>query len=351
MIDHHAMRLNIVAQLPRFRGLIAEETGHITGFTGQNLVRWEPPFRHREVIARLPRHPKQWCHASRLVSRLMRLEVYRMVRTPRGTDVCTSAFGILRRQAGQDRFEVVFRDYQGRRPISLCVDHLGHVYFGEYFDNPARRNVHIFRSDDDGRTWRPCFTFGPDTIRHVHGLEFDPYRERIWVLTGDYEDEARIALASPGLRDMHIVCQGSQQTRACCGVCRPDGFIYATDTPLEQNQIYQLEPDTGKRRAVGQVQQSVFSMATACEGLFLATAIEPSPIHKTPRVHIWFSGDGQQWQEVLAIERDGWDLRLFQYPTAFIAHGPPNCPYVFLSFCGVKAYDGHCLVGRIEGNA
>ena len=126
---------------------------------------------------------------------------------------------------------------------------------------------------------------------------------------------------------------------------------YATDTPLEQNQIYQLKPDTGERRAVGQVQQSVFSMATACEGLFLATAIEPSPIHKTPRVHIWFSGNGQQWQEVLAIERDGWDLRLFQYPTAFIAHGPPSCPYVFLSFRGVKAYDGHCLVGRIEGNA
>jgi hypothetical protein len=342
-----APRLKIVARIPHFKGMIADASGEVVGFRGRRMLRFRPPFDTPEVVARLPGGWKQSLGAIRLAARLLRLEIYRLVRTPSGTDIATSALGILRRDAGDSAFRGAFRDYRGSRPISLCTDGEGRIYFGEYFDNPDREEVRVFVSADDGQSWQTAYTFPPKSIRHVHGLEYDDANDRIWVMTGDYGDESQIGLASPGFKDYRIVAKGSQQTRACAGVPVGDDFLYATDTPLEQNHVVRLSAAAGKLTNVAQVQQSVFFMGEACSGYFLSTIVEPSPVHPTQSVHVWFSPDGDAWNEVYTAPRDGWRLRYFQYPAAFIAKSPGECPYVFLSFRAVRGLDDMCLVGRI----
>ncbi len=339
--------LKLVARIRRFRGLIADGTGTVVGFRGRRMMEFSPPYDQPQELGTLPDGWKERLACSRLCARLMRMEIYRMVRTPLGSDIATSRRGILRRGTGERTFSLMFDRFRGTRPLSLCCDGQGRVYFGEYFSNAPRDEVHIFCSEDDGLSWQRCYTFPPGTIRHVHGLEYDTHRERIWVLSGDYGDEAQIALASPQFSSYDIITQGGQSARACSGICLPQAFLYATDTPLEQNHVFRLDPESGQRRSVAEVQQSTFFMGQACGGMFLSTIVEPSEVHPTRSVHVWYSANGCSWREVHAAPRDRWHLKYFQYPAAFIAQGPAEAPNVFLSFRGTRAADGDCLVGRI----
>src|SRR5688572_25161770 len=143
-----APRLEIVARIPHFKGMIAGASGEVVGFRGRQMLRFRPPFDSGEEIALLPGGWKQSLGAVRLAARLLRLEIYRMVHTPSGTDIATSSLGILRRGASDRAFRVAFREYRGSRPISLCTDAEGRIYFGEYFDNPERDAVQVFVSAD-----------------------------------------------------------------------------------------------------------------------------------------------------------------------------------------------------------
>ena len=344
----HQPRLSIATVIPRFRGLLSTSDGSVVGFRRHHLLKFSPPFRTPQQLATLPLSGYRQIGRVRLIERLLRLEVYRMVRTPAGTEIASSREGILRREHGNKEFQVVYADARSRRPISLCVDREGRLYFGEYFNNADRDAVRVFMSEDDGCSWRECYRFPPKTIRHVHGLIYDEAQDRLWVMTGDYGDEAQIGLASPGFGSYQVVVQGSQQTRACDGVCGSSGLIYATDTPLEQNHVYWLDATTGQTTSVANVQNSVLFMGEACGGMFLSTIVEPSDMNTTQCVHVWYSSDGRQWGEVLTLPRDRWSMRYFQYPTASFANGPRACPYVFISMRGTRGSDGKCLVGTIE---
>jgi hypothetical protein len=342
------LRLEIIRRIPRLRGLISDAGGGVLGFRGPWLVRAEPPFDRVERLALLPSGWRRWAKRSRLISRMLRLDVHRMVQTSAGTLIATCAEGIVRRVVGAGEFSVAFRDYRGTRPISLCLDDEDRIYFGEYFGNEDREAVHVFMSEDDGKSWVRCYTFPARSIRHVHALEYDPCRQKIWVLTGDYGHEAQIGVATPGFAEYSVVVQGSQQTRGCSGVPTAAGLTYGTDTPLEQNHVYLLDVETGAVRMLADVQQSVLFMTEACGGLWLSTIVEPSEVLPTQSVHVWFARDDLHWTELYAAPRDRWSLHYFQFAAAVLARGPRECPYVFLSFRGVRGLDGNCLVGKVS---
>lgn len=344
MVNAMPGELSTVATIRGFRGLLSEVDGSVVGTLGRRLVRFSPPFQRPEPLALLPSRCWRTLGRSRLVHRLLRLEVYRLVRTPSGAEIATSREGILRRAPGSPRFEVAATNARRNRPLSLCADRDGRVYFGEYFGNAERESVGIFVSEDDGATWRECHRFEAGAIRHVHGLIYDSFRDRIWVMTGDYGDEARIGMATPGFGEFHVIARGSQQTRACDGVCQPSGLVYATDTPLEPNHVIVLDPETGRLEPVATIPSSVLFMGESCGGVFLSTIVEPSDVNTTNSIHVWFSPDGRHWSEVWSAPRDRWSIRYFQYPTASFARGPRQCPYAFMSLRGTSDGDGDCLV-------
>ena len=103
----------------------------------------------------------------------------------------------------------------------------GYVYWGEYFDNPHRDEVHIYASTDHGLTWNVAYTFPQGAIRHVHNIVYDKWEDCLWVLTGDNGPECRILKASC---DFHT-CGGGDfpainGTRS--GVCAYTGrFVFS----------------------------------------------------------------------------------------------------------------------------
>ena len=137
-------------------------------------------------------------------------------------------------------FQVTHRITRGTRPLHITAIPSGTVFWGEYFDNASRDEVHVYASTDAGATWSVAYTFPKGAIRHVHNIVHDPWGKCLWLLTGDYGDECRIVRASYDFRQIDIVLQGNQQARAVACVPAESGLYFSSDTPLEANYIYHL---------------------------------------------------------------------------------------------------------------
>jgi len=178
-----------------------------------------------------------WLRNFSIVRKLtLRPECVEMVVCSSGTICALSAGAIWRLQAGERRFSrtLNLRHYgkgdQGTRNVGLLSVEPGHVYFGEYFRNKNRTNVFVFHSANDGLSWEVACTFEPGTIRHIHALQEDPNDGKLWICTGDLNEECMVGWSDDGYRTIHPIGQGSQLWRVCQLVFTKDEVYWGTDT-------------------------------------------------------------------------------------------------------------------------
>ena len=157
---------------------------------------------------------------------------------------------LVTRNPGSDDFHVTHQVQRGTRPLHVTAVPSGRVYWGEYFDNRERAEVHIYVSPDGGRTWQVAYTFPAGSIRHVHNIVYDRWGECLWILTGDEGAECQVLRASSDLCSVEVVVSGNQQARAVAAVPTQKGLYLATDTPFEKNHVYRLDR-AGKIEQVG----------------------------------------------------------------------------------------------------
>ena len=119
------------------------------------------------------------------------------------------------------------------------------IYFGEYkgimFNQPV--NVYKRISIDN---WQVVYTFPKGVINHVHNIVADPYRQCLWILTGDFDEAAAIWKVTDNFRKVERVAYNDQRYRGCVAFALPEGLLYATDAPYAENYIYLLNPETMK---------------------------------------------------------------------------------------------------------
>ena len=126
----------------------------------------------------------------------------------------------------------------GSRPLMSAVDPFGNIFYGEYRSNDDRSPVAVFKSADGGKSWGRAWTF--DSVRHVHGVFWDPWEEAIWVTTGDEDQESVIWRTTDGFRSLQPILCGSQQTRAVQLLFTEEAVFFGSDTPREANWLYRL---------------------------------------------------------------------------------------------------------------
>ncbi len=163
---------------------------------------------------------------------------------------------------------------RGTRPLHITAVPAAAVFWGEYFDNAARDEVHIYAPSDAGATWAVAYTFPRGAILHVHNVIHDPWEDCLWVLTGDYGDECRILRASCDFSRVETVLQGNQQARAVALVPLADGLYFSSDTPLESNYVYRLD----RQRKLSQIATISSSSIYGCrvgDQIFFSTMVEP----------------------------------------------------------------------------
>lgn len=158
---------------------------------------------------------------------------------------------IYRVALDSDRQEHVYRlryfgpgEGRGVMPHGITVDDRGSIYFGEYptAPAPAGRTIQILRSDDGGKSWLVAHEFAaPTSVRHVHGVQWDPEGRRLWVTTGDADAESRIGWSEDHGRTFHWVGTGSQDFRACSLLFLPSAVLWGPDAVRHENALWSYE--------------------------------------------------------------------------------------------------------------
>ncbi|MFY9843499.1 MAG: hypothetical protein ACLP0H_21280 [Terriglobales bacterium] len=258
---------------------------------------------------------------------------------------------LVTRTSGCEEFHVTHRVRRGTRPLHVTAVPSGRIYWGEYFDNRERAEVHIYISTDSGRTWQIAYTFSAGSIRHVHNIVYDRWRDCLWILTGDEGTECKVLRADCDMRSVEVVLSGSQQTRAVAAIPTERGLYLSTDTPFEKNRVYRFDR-AGSIEAVGDLaSSSIFGCSVGRhpdQAIFFSTLVEPSTVNAGQEVHLAGSRDGSNWQVLARWTKDALPMRYFQYGNAFLPDGENSTRYLAATTIAVEADDLVTTLWEVE---
>lgn len=205
----------------------------------------------------------------------------------------------------------------GSRPL-VVTEFKNDVYYGEYTSNPNRDPIRLFKSSLDKTKFEAFYIF--KNIRHIHGVQHDPYSDRLFVTTGDEDDECIIGYFED--KAFLPLVQGSQQARGIQLLFSKDYIFYATDAPHEKNYIYKIDRKTKEIRKVQEIGGPVFYGTQLGNLLFFSTVCEPSKVNNQKEVELWFSADGTDWRCIQTFKKDKYHMKLFQYGQLIFPRGP-----------------------------
>jgi hypothetical protein len=275
---------------------------------------------------------------SRLGYRLVRDGFHALAVHPAGNLIAAVPGKIVTLRPGETEFEASHRVPRGTRPLHLAVTPDGRAYWGEYFDNATRDEVHIYGSDDGGCLWNVAHTFGERAIRHVHNIVYDRWDNCLWVLTGDYGNECKVLRASLDFATVEEVIAGNQQARGVAMIVDETGLFYASDTPLEQNHIYHLDRG-GRLRECSRIPSSSIYGCRTQSGMFFSTMVEPSDSNPSREVTLFGSHDGGNWDWLAGWRKDRWSMKYFQYGNAFLPDGENSTDVLAVTTIAVEGAD------------
>lgn len=248
----------------------------------------------------------------------------------------------------ESRKELAFRN--GMRAPLVFTDISGikgfddQVCFGEYFSNKDREAVNIW--SNRGGKWEIVYSFPQNTIRHIHGIVTDQYRNCVYVLTGDNDAESAIWKAENNFENVNKLIWGDQQARCCVLQPRKDCIVYATDSEYEQNKVYKVavrENGKTEREIVSNLSGSViYGLVMEENKMIFSTTVEPSKGGiNTDRATVYELDDDLKLHKIISDRKDFFNPKFFQYGSANIARSAEG---LCVSFTATKKYDGKIVV-------
>jgi len=308
--------------------------------TPESTIEWEQVGQYR---------PAAWrtiTSSSRLASRLFRDGFHALAVLSSGHRVAAVPRAIVTQRPGEPEFHLSHKLLRGTRPLHLATTPSDHIFWGEYFDNPRRDEVHIYVSTDRGAHWEVAHTFPSGTIRHVHNLVYDEWGNCFWVLTGDDGPECRILRASCDFNIVDVVLSGNQQARSAALVPTSDALYFSSDTPHETNHVYRLNRRGDLRKVATLGSSSIYGCRVG-DCVFFSTMAEPSAINSSRDVYLYGSPDGTRWQRLQQWTKDRWPMRLFQYGNAFLPDGKNTTGLLAVTTIAVDRADFETSLWRI----
>ncbi len=343
-----ALKLLRVAAYRGIRAL-AWDGGVLYGCRGYQIVSLEAgKGAEWQAVARF--RPVWWRNLtsrSALTYRLVRDGFHTLVVLDDQTMVGAVPGALVTRTPGSDEFHVTHQVRRGTRPLHVTAVPSGSIYWGEYFDNRERAEVHIYVSTDRGRTWQIAYTFPGGSIRHVHNIVYDRWGDCLWILTGDEGPECKVLRASSDLRSVEVVVAGNQQARAVAAIPTQNGLYLATDTPFERNHVYRMDREGNVEQVADLASSSIFGCRVG-EAIVFSTMIEPSAVNTSREVHLAGSRDGTNWQVLAGWKKDNLPMRYFQYGNAFLPDGENSTRYLAATTIAVETDDLVTTLWEVE---
>ena len=234
---------------------------------------------------------------------------------------------------------------------SICEDPEGNMFFGEYFMNPERRPVRVWRVNADLQSWQLAANL--EGVRHVHGIYPDPYhQDAFWVTVGDYAGECFLLRTADGFKSFEKFGDGSQNWRAVRLFFTKSHICWLTDSHIEQNTACRMDRQTSQLEIGQPIDASAWYGCQTKEGDFLAfTTIERGPAIQTDTSAVLASRDAFHWEKVYRFKKDGWKpVQVFKYGVISCPSGEMSSEAVYLSGEGLIGLDGISVKARLNWN-
>lgn len=232
----------------------------------------------------------------------------------------------------------------------ICEDDQGWTYFGEYFMNPDRGEVRIWRMSPDLSNYECAYIFPAGSIRHVHGLYRDTFRPAsLWVTAGDFEGECYFYRTADRFQSLERIGDGTQLWRAVRLFFTPDYITWLTDSHMEQNYACRMHRETHKLEQGQPLPGSGWYGIAATDGWYIAfTTVEPGEAIQRMESLVLVSRDGFVWQEAAAFRKDIWrPMKVFKYGVISAPTGVMDSQSLWMSGEGLVGLDGVSAAFRI----
>lgn len=261
---------------------------------------------------------------SRLLTRAFRLGIRDLRKLRSGTILVIADRKIYRSNNGE--FETVYSFKKGLSPSrdGWCEDNKGNCYLAEYFLNNERDSPSdLLKSTDDGQSWKVTRSF--QGIRHIHCVQYDQFGQKIWLGTGDRDDESHILFSENQGKTWTEIGGGNQKFRTVSLLFAEDYVYWGSDAPTRQNYIYRYGRKSGKIERLVAVDGPVHYSTALENGVKLfATTAEGNSEGKSAewdrKAHIWASENGTRWQDLVSWEKDIWP-GILGFGRVLFAHG------------------------------
>ncbi len=289
---------------------------------------------------------KRLTSISRLARRALRLDKCNVL--PLDQDLVLIRQGWVYHYSGNNQRLTTTMQLSNCRNVlhqSIAVRNNKQVYFGEYGHNPTRQPVPVYRSTDSGKSWETVFTFEKGLTKHVHGCFHDPFEDKIWVLTGDYDGECHMVCADPDFNEVEWIGDGRQVYRACKLHFEADAVHWIMDSHLQVSHHVKLDRKT-RAVEIGQpFPGPVWYSKRLTDGYYLAaTAQEIGPGVLDRYVHLMVSRDLKTWDEVHRFEHDGLPKRYFKFGVLGFAEGEQDSRSFMIFGEAIKGLDGKVAI-------
>jgi hypothetical protein len=278
-------------------------------------------------------------NSNRLLLRFFRGGFHSVLPLKCGAIVAIVRGEILYLPSEENIFQSSMKIMRGSRPLNICYCPNEFLYFGEYFDNKCRDEVNIYGSSD-GQKWSVVYTFPKNSIRHIHGIYYDKYRNGMWVLTGDKDDECNILFTGDNFKTLVKVFSGRQNYRAVTIIPLEGGLIVPTDTPMTLNKIQWIDVESNKIETIMSTQGSVFYSAVTRKRYALSVIVEPSKFNLSRIAQILISDDeGLSWSIGIDGKKDIFSMKYFQYGAFYLPYHEYEVENIYTFGMGLKKYD------------
>ena len=282
---------------------------------------------------------------SRVAQRLLRFMYYNVIPFGDGSFFVTfdKSVGIIkdgcfRALRGLDRpFRVL------RSACAIAPD--GSVYFGEYLDNPERGPMRIYRLAAGASQAELAYTFEQGSIRHIHGIYFDPHDPALWCVSGDFRHECRILRSTDGFRTVETVGEGDETWRSVSLQFTAEGIYYAMDAEFEPNAIFRIDRRTGQRSRLREVNGPVYYSHAKADDLFFSVTAELCPSQRDRCATLWHLTDNG-CDQIVSFEKDYLHVDYFMPGTLHFSGGPGLPDRFWFSGVGLRKADNQTFCVR-----
>lgn len=263
-------------------------------------------------------------------------------------------------------FELDFTIPGGRRVLKLSrlSDPEGaKLCFGEYFDNADRGLVNVWaRPDAEEGQWRVTGCFPAHQIYHVHSIVQDPATGSVFVMTGDFGDEAGFWTTSTSLNRFTPLLRGRQEYRATWMWRSPFGRVfYATDTQFVGNALMEMQEASNVQvQALAEIEGSSIHAGHGESFTAFSSAVEPGQLSgiglidllerqrgagaKSDWARIYHLAANGELTVVFSAKKDAWPYRLAQFGTFTFPTGVLPDGVIVAYGVALQGVDDTCLV-------